>query len=133
MAYGCMWEPPTRCPRRKRLFSPASREHRCHSGMRRRRRPGISRFRVRVFDAPRNDGAALGLNAAEPPSAVIGLPFDFRWLSAMPRNVAYRGKSGKHGLLRSISGFDPQATFWGAEQPAVILSRFKPAVAGMEP
>ncbi len=28
----------------------------------------------------------------------------------MPRNVAYRGKSGKHGLLRSISGFDPTRT-----------------------
>jgi hypothetical protein len=26
-----------------------------HSGMVRRTRPGISRFRVRVFDAPRND------------------------------------------------------------------------------
>src|SRR5205807_3156797 len=27
-----------------------------HSGMVRRTRPGISRFRVRVLDAPRNDG-----------------------------------------------------------------------------
>src|SRR5450755_4654557 len=27
-----------------------------HSGMVRRTRPGISRFRVRIFDAPRNDG-----------------------------------------------------------------------------
>ena len=41
------------------------------------------------------------------PEPVIGLPFDFRWVSALPRNVAYRGKSGKHRLVRSISGFDP--------------------------
>jgi hypothetical protein len=27
----------------------------CHSGMVRRTRPGISRFRVRLFEAPRND------------------------------------------------------------------------------
>jgi hypothetical protein len=35
-----------------------------------------------------------------------------------------------HGLSISVEN-DPQTTFWGAEQPAVILSRFKPAVAGM--
>src|SRR5215218_10465685 len=29
----------------------------CHSGMVRRTRPGISRFRVRCFASPRNDGA----------------------------------------------------------------------------
>src|ERR1700686_262874 len=30
-----------------------------HSGMVRRTRPGISRFRVRIFDAPRNDSVSL--------------------------------------------------------------------------
>jgi len=60
----------------------------------------------------RNDGATLGLNAAEPQSAVIGPPFDFRWASALPRNVADRGKSGNHELLSSIAGFDPQRTWW---------------------
>src|SRR6266700_1468837 len=45
-------------------------------------------------------------------------------------NVRVRGQSGKHMLGLSSSQFDPHGTFWGAEQPAVILSRFKPAVAG---
>src|SRR5213080_224497 len=113
MACGCMSEPPTPCTRRKRPSSPAWRNRyvipgrvedanlRCAIAHR-----GISRFRVRRFASPRNDGATLGLNAAEPQSAVIGPPFDFRWVSVMPRNVAYRGKSGNHELLSSIAGFD---------------------------
>ena len=36
----------------------------CHSGMVRRTRPGISRFRVRLFEAPRNDREIYTLNRA---------------------------------------------------------------------
>jgi hypothetical protein len=37
-----------------------------HSGMVRRTRPGISRFRVRVFDAPRNDAQGYKLPLEQP-------------------------------------------------------------------
>src|SRR6266851_5990978 len=38
----------------------------CHSGMVRRTRPGISRFRVRIFDAPRNDGLKIPNHLNQP-------------------------------------------------------------------
>src|ERR1700676_1819685 len=40
----------------------------CHSGMVRRTRPGISRFRVRVFDAPRND--VVTVSDSQRPAAI---------------------------------------------------------------
>src|SRR5882724_566085 len=39
------------------------------------------------------------------------------------RNVTYRGKSGKHGLLRSISGFDPR-TDMGSQRLGPIVCPF---------
>jgi hypothetical protein len=38
---------------------------------------------------PFTDGKQAGT-----PEPVIGLPFDFRWVAAMPRIIACRGKSG---------------------------------------
>jgi len=41
------------------------------------------------------------------------------------------GEERKSSAASATDAIDPQTTFWGAEQPAVILSLFKPVIAGM--
>src|SRR6185295_386180 len=61
--------------------------HRRHSGMVRRTRPGISRFRVRCFASPRNDGekarmTTVTITAAETPKSRIDWTRPVLWLFA---------------------------------------------------
>jgi hypothetical protein len=58
------------------------------------------------FASPRND-ATLGLNAAEPQPAVIGLPFDFRWVSPCRGMSPIRAKAENMGSPSNIFGFGP--------------------------
>src|SRR5258708_5236751 len=51
------------------MFAPFSN---CHSGAMRSIEPGISRFRVRVFDAPRNDSLSSKHLAVLDESEIVG-------------------------------------------------------------
>jgi hypothetical protein len=84
-----------------------------------------------VHEALGGVSAAIELGVGAGAGACTAGPIKAIGFTETDGKVIAGGNNGRHLLMLSISQFDPQATFWGAEQPAVILSRFKPAVAGM--